>query len=124
MIVALAACAILSSSTAFAGGPNAGTKSDPIIRVSNGSGGPIAAFINPDPAKIAAIPVPVTPQGIEKAGGKIVNSGQHVDFKVKKGANTVAAGVDPLTAPAVAVNAQSGEYKYLYTSLVQLLPYQ
>lgn len=119
MIVALAACALLSSSTAFAGGGNGGSKSDPIISVRNDTATPIAAFIDPDPAKIAvlaAIPVP-TQADIEKAGGKLVNPGKLVEFKVKQGTFLLAAGVNPAAPATVNVTtASGGKYRYAYWS--------
>lgn len=121
MLVAVAALAMLSSSTAFAGGGNGGAKSDPIIRIKNSSAAVIAAWINPDPAKIAilaAVPPPVTPGDITASGGVVVNPGQTHDFPVKVGVYTLAAaeaGADPTTAPQVDIHTAKGiTYKKQY----------
>ena len=123
MLVALAAIAMLSSSTVFAGGGNGGSKADPIIKVRNDTNGPIAAFINPNPAKIAilaAIPAANrTEQDIKDAGGKLVNQGATVEFKVKAGTYDLAAGSDPAfpaVVPAI-VTANGKVYNYAYNEL-------
>ncbi|MCA9182518.1 MAG: hypothetical protein KDA51_13725 [Planctomycetales bacterium] len=124
MIVALAACAILSSSTAFAGGGNGGSKADPIINVRNDSSAQIAAFINPDPAKIAALPANPTQAQIEAAGGKVINPGKTQKFTVKQGTYIVAAGVNVNTAPQVQVTTAMGKvYNYAYTNANTLVKF-
>lgn len=119
MIVALAACAILSSSTAFAGGGNGGSKADPIINVRNDTAAAIAAFINPDPAKVSGLNSTSTQAQIEAAGGKLVNPGKTHKFTVKQGTYVVAAGTDPTVATKFvttsATTANGGMYNYAYT---------
>lgn len=113
MLVALAAIAMLSSSTVFAGGGNGGSKADPIIKVRNDSPTPIAAFINPDPAKIAVLaaipPNLVTEQDIKNAGGKLVNPGKTVEFKVKQGTYLLAAGTNPAAPAQTNITTANGQ---------------
>ena len=125
MFVALAACAVLTSSTAFAGGNNGGSKQDPIIKVRNDSGGPIAAFIDPDPVKIAALPATPTQAQIEAAGGKLVNAGATVEFKMKVGTYLLAAGNNPGNAPSVSVTTAKGQVLlFAYTNANTLVKVQ
>lgn len=125
MLVALAACAVLTSSTAFAGGNNGGTKQDPIIKVRNDSGAPIAAFIDPDPAKIASLPAQPTKAQIEAAGGKLVNPGATAEFKMQVGTYLLAAGSNVSTAATANVTTVKGQvYSYAYTNANALVRIQ
>lgn len=108
IFAAMAVCLFLSSS-AFAG--HGGTKKDSTVRVRNDSNTPIAAFIDPNPAVIAGLGSSPTQAQIEAAGGKLINSGQTADFKVKSGSFTLAAGSNPSTAASTTVNVPRGSTK-------------
>ncbi len=89
MFLVLAACAILTSSTAFAG--SGGTKKDATISIRNDSSSPVAAFVDPDSAKLDAlskIPSP-TEADIKAAGGQLVNAGATVTVKVAAGTHPI-----------------------------------
>lgn len=110
----MAVCAVLTSSTAFAGG--GGTKKDATISVRNDTAGVIAAFIDPDPAKIAALPAAPTQAQIEAAGGKLVNPKGTAEFKVTAGTYVLAAGNNPAAPATVNVTIGKGKTKkYAYT---------
>ncbi len=115
--------AVLMSSSAWAGG-NGGTKKDGTITVRNDSSTVIAAFVDPDPAKIAALPAAPTQQQIEQAGGKLVNPNATVSFAVKAGSYSLAAGSDVQNAATVNVNVAKGQTRrYRYTSSNTLVSY-
>ena len=110
----MAVCAILTSSTAFAG--SGGTKKDATIGVRNDTSGPIAAFVDPDPVKVGALPAVPTQAQIEAAGGKLINAGSTQLFKVSAGTYTLAAGTNPATAPSISVTIGKGQTKkYAFT---------
>jgi hypothetical protein len=109
MFAALAVCLFLSS-TAFAGG-NGGTKKDSTIKVRNDTNTTIAAFVDPNPALIAALPASPTQAQIEAAGGKVVNPGQTVSFKVKAGSYNLAVGSDPSSPTTASVAIGKGQTK-------------
>jgi hypothetical protein len=93
MFLVLAACAILTSSTAFAG--SGGTKKDATISIRNDTAGPIAAFVDPDPVKVGGLTATSTQAQIEAAGGKVVNPGATATVKVAAGTHSIL-----VTAPA------------------------
>ena len=114
-LLVMAVCAVLTSSTAFAGG--GGTKKDGTISVRNDTAGIIAAFIDPDPAKIFSLPANPTQAQIEAAGGKLVNPNATVDFKVSAGTYNLAAGTNPAAPASVSVTVGKGQTKrYAFTS--------
>ena len=118
----MAVCAVLTSSTAFAGG--GGTKKDATISVRNDTAVVIAAFVDPDPAKIAALPAVPTRAQIEAAGGKLVNPAATVPFKVSAGTYTLAAGANPAAPAAVTVTIGKGQTKrYAFTNAGALVAY-
>ncbi len=114
IFIALATVLVMGSS-AFAGG-NGGTKKDATISVRNDTPDPIAVFVDPDQAKINALPAVPTKAQIEAAGGKVVEKGATASFKVKAGTYLLAAGDDP-KLPAVAnVTIGKGQTKrYAFT---------
>ncbi len=112
--LALVACAILSSSTAFAG--SGGTKKDATITVRNDTSRPIAAFVDPDAAKISALPVTPTEAQINSAGGQLVNPGSTATFKVSAGTYVLAAGNNPASPASTSVTIGKGQKKnYSFT---------
>ena len=115
--------ALLMGSSAFAGG-GGGTKKDATISVRNDTTGVIAAFVDPDPAKIAALPAVPTQAQIEAAGGKLINPKATVKFPVKAGTYVLAAGTNP-TAPATAtvVIGKGQTKKFAFSNLAGLAPY-
>ena len=118
----MAVCAVLTSSTAFAGG--GGTKKDATIKVRNDTAGVIAAFVDPDPAKIAALPPVPTQAQIEAAGGKLVNPAATVDFKVSAGTYNLAAGNNPAAPAEAGVKIGKGQTKrYAFTNAGALVAY-
>ena len=112
--LALVACAILSSSTAFAG--SGGTKKDATITVRNDTSRPIAAFVDPDAAKISALPAAPTEAQINAAGGQLVNPGSKASFKVSAGTYTLAAGHSAVSPASISVTIGKGQTKnYAFT---------
>ena len=103
LFIALAACLVLSSSTAFAGG--GGTKKNSTIRVINNGANPIYAFVDVAADRIEAAADQADPIAAFKAlGGKqIASGGNAVNFAVKAGAHKVTA-VDLVTQTAVAID--------------------
>lgn len=109
ILVALAACSILSASTALAGG-GGGTKKDSTIKVINnvmvaGVGHAIYAFVDVADADIAAAAGDPDPNVVFAAfdalgGKKIQPGGNSATFSVKKGPHTVTA-VDIVAAGGV-----------------------
>lgn len=121
--LALAMTLVMSASSAFAGG-NGGTKKDATISVRNDTTAVIAAFVDPDAAKINALPAVPTQAQIEAAGGKLVNPGATVKFAVKAGTYTLAAGTDPQLPATVSVTIGKGKTKkYAFTPLAELVAY-
>jgi hypothetical protein len=121
-LLVVAVCAVLTSSTAFAGG--GGTKKDATISVRNDTAGIIAAFVDPDPAKIVALPANPTQAQIEAAGGKLVNPNATVEFKVSAGTYNLAAGSNPLAPASVSVTIGKGQTKrYAFTRAGALVAY-
>ena len=108
-LLTLAVCAILSTTTAFAG--SGGTKKDATIGVRNDSSGPIAAFVDPDAAKVGALPANPTQAQIEAAGGQLINAGGIATFKVTAGTYTLAAGPTIATAASTSVAIGKGKTK-------------
>lgn len=120
IFAALAACLFLSSS-AFAG-DNGGTKKDSTLSVRNDSNTTIAAFVDPNAQVIAGLGSNPTQQQIENAGGKVVQPGQTVSFKVRQGSYNLAAGSNPSTAAQNPVSIGKGSsqtYAFNGTSLVR-----
>ena len=115
--LALSAFAILCTSTAFAG--SGGTKKDATISLRNDSSGPIAAFVDPDSAKIsklAAISSP-TEADIVAAGGQLVNPGAIVSFKVSAGTYSLVAGPSTSSTKSASVTIGKGQAKnYAFTN--------
>lgn len=120
--LALAMALLMGSSTAWAGG--GGTKKDATISVRNDSTVIIAAFVDPDPAKIAALPAVPTQAQIEAAGGKLVNPNATVKFLVKAGTYSLAAGTNPAAPATASVTIGKGQTKrYAYTPAGALAPF-
>jgi len=119
----MAVCAVLSSSTAFAGG--GGTKKDATINVKNSTAAPIAAFVDPDPAKIGVLVAKVNPTeaDVKTAGGQLVNPGATVPFKVSAGTYTLyAAKVDKsgdATAPVAIGKGKIKNYSFTGAALTE-----
>ena len=120
----MAVCAVLTSSTAFAGG--GGTKKDATIKVRNDTTFPSAAFVDPDPAKIAVLVALANPTeaDIKTAGGQLVNAGATVPFKVAAGTYSLLAislgGFDATTSVTIA----KGKTKsYAFTNAAALVPF-
>lgn len=99
MLVALAACLILSASTAMAGG--GGTKKDSTIKVINNGPNPIYAFVDVPDASIQAAAGALDPiTAFNNLGGKeIAAGGNSHSFSVKAGTHTVTAVDIVLEAP-------------------------
>ena len=106
--LAMAVCAILTSSTAFAG--SGGTKKDATIGVRNDTSGVIAAFVDPD-SKAAALTSSSTVAQIEAAGGKVINPGATATFKVSAGTYVLAAGANPASPTSKSVTIGKGQTK-------------
>ena len=110
----MAVCAILTSSTAFAG--SGGTKKDATISVRNDTSGPIVAFVDPDPVKVGALPAVPTQAQIEAAGGQLINAGATGKFKVSAGTYQLAAGASVATSVRTSVTIGKGQTKkYAFT---------
>lgn len=121
--LALAMTLLMGTSSAWAGG-NGGTKKDATISVRNDTTGVIAAFVDPDPAKINALPAVPTQAQIEAAGGKLVNPGATVKFSVKAGTYALAAGTNPAAPATASVTIGKGQTKkYAFTVAGALAPY-
>lgn len=114
IFLAMAVCTILASSTAFAG--SGGAKKDATICVRNDTKNPIAAFVDPDSSKIAALPASPTEAQINAAGGQLVNPGATASFKVAAGTYVLAAGSNPAAPVSTSVTIGKGQKKsYAYT---------
>lgn len=82
---------LLANSLAFAGG-NGGTKKDATIKVRNDSQSVAAAWVDPPKDLENQLGDAPTQQKIEATGGKIINPGATVSFKVKAGTYTLLVG--------------------------------
>jgi len=95
-IVFAVAMLLVCQGTAWAGG--GGTKANATIRVTNNSVMVLGVIVDPK----AGFVIPATPKDFTDQGGKLVQPGAKVDFKVVAGNHRViAALVDP--GPPVAI---------------------
>lgn len=97
-LVMLFAVALMSSPV-LAGGGGGGAKRDATIRVQNDLDWPYGAAVGLTNAQLNAIVNANDPVAEwTKLGGKVLQPGEHADFKVRSGSNRVTvAGVDPNT---------------------------
>ncbi len=91
--VAVVACLMTISSTAFAGKPSSGSKRDPQIRVENDQQYLLGVLFNPSDAHLDAALAALEAESIEdfknKAGGYVINADGYKEFKAKVGNNVV-----------------------------------
>ncbi len=119
-LLVMAVCAVLTSSTAFAGG--GGTKKDSTISVRNDTRAVSAAAVDPTPAFLA-LPPNATQAQIEAAGGKVINPGATADFKVSAGTYRLVAS-NGLVAGDTSVTVGKGQTKrYAFTNAGALVAY-
>lgn len=119
-LLVMAVCAVLTSSTAFAGG--GGTKKDSTISLRNDTGAVSAAAVDPTPAFLA-LPPTATQAQIEAAGGKVINPGATADFKVSAGTYRLVAS-NGLVNGDTSVTVGKGQTKrYAFTNAGALVAY-
>jgi hypothetical protein len=119
-LLVMAVCAVLTSSTAFAGG--GGTKKDSTISVRNDTGAVSAAAVDPTPAFLA-LPPNATQAQIEAAGGKVINPGATADFKVSAGTYTLVASNGPVDADTSVTVGKGQTKRYAFTNANALVAY-
>ncbi len=110
MFLVLVACTVLTSGSALAG--SGGTKKDSTISIRNDSSTPVAAFVDPDSAKLAVLAGITNPteNDIKNAGGQLVNAGSTVNFKVSAGNHPILVATQTQQFNASA-NVEKGKTK-------------
>jgi hypothetical protein len=86
VFAALAVCLALSASTAFAGN-NGGTKKDSTVTFTNNTNETIGVAVSPSASLLAS----TTPAEFVARGGKLLNAGDSIDFKVRAGSTPILA---------------------------------
>jgi len=85
-------CASVSTSAAFAGGDNGGSKRNGKVTVRNQTNAPIGVTSKANSAAIQAAIQAKDVQAFQDAGGRIVNPGQSTTFSLKSGSHAIGVG--------------------------------